>query len=192
MISTQTHGAAAPTVKLTKRLVAFVQKHPRGHYWVRDASFTLPLGREEEDSVDVDRGGFVAFFTGDLDQPIWLYPGDELAAGRPYGRPRVIGPVVEPLTPKDHKTVRMLDEHLARMWAARAPGGPLTRVRAFGRVSTCPGTPEAVETALKAAGFEVMSVHCTRRRGRTVDERFLDVMSEEDVRFMRDLTSVMM
>lgn len=96
------------------------------------------------------------------------------------------------MTSKDKRTARLFDEHVVRMWAAAAPGASLTRVRAFGRISVCPGAPDAVEAALKAAGFEVVSTHCTRRRGRPVDDRYLDVMGEQDVRFMRELTALML
>lgn len=183
------HRAAPGTVKLTKHLVAFMQKHPRGYYWVRDASFDQPLYRDIEGFSDPAE--FVAFFTGDLDQPVWLYPGDDLAAGRPYRRPHVVGPVAEPLTPKDRKTIHRLDEHLARMCAAAAPGAPLTRVHSFGRVSACPGTPGGVWAALTAAGFEVMRYHRTRRRGKPVDDGYLDVMGEEVARGMREIFSMM-
>ena len=81
---------------------------------------------------------------------------------------------------KDEMTALRFDEHVARMWTAAAPG-PLTRVRAFGRVSVCPGESDAVEAALNAAGFDVMSTHCTRRGGWSVDERYLDVLSESAI-----------
>ena len=181
MISTHIHGAAKKakatqakrtekarlesgvdtSAKLSKRLAAYLQKHPRGYYWVRDEAFVAPLHQDVEGFHDDPE--FVAFFTGNasLDQPVWLYPGDDLAAGRPYSRPVVIGPVVTPITAKDHKTVRRLDEHLMRACGRAAPGAPQTRVHAFGRVATCLGTQEAVKAALKAAGFEVMSHACT-------------------------------